>query len=147
MALCYTQLKRHKEAIQALNTLLSTFLSPPRMIQVFTLLGDNHLELKDRTNALLWYGKGLLIRGQPHEELKRKIRALVDTMDTEEELNQVEIAHQGAYAGGYAKLKTGSDGKKIGLSFRCQKDVDRTGKGLFRDGLCESDQGGFGIDP
>lgn len=114
MALCYTQLKRHREAIQTLTALLSTFLAPPRMIQVFTLLGDNHLELKDRTHALIWYGKGLLVQGQPHEELKRKIRALVDTMDTEEELNQVELAHRGAYAGGYAKLKLAQMAKRLG---------------------------------
>lgn len=114
MALCYTQLKRHRDAVRILNELLSTFLAPPRMIQVFTLLGDSHLELKDRTNALLWYGKGLLVSGQPHEELKKKIRSIIDAMETEEELNQVELAHRGAYAGGYAKLRLAQIAKKMG---------------------------------
>ncbi len=114
MGLCYTQLKRQRDAIRVLNELLPTFLAPPRMVQIFTLLGDNHLELKDRTNALLWYGKGLLVPGQPQEELKRKIRSIIDTIDTEEELNQVELAHRGAYAGGYAKLKLARMAKKMG---------------------------------
>ncbi len=72
MGICYTQLKRPKDAIRILNELLPTFLAPTRMVQVFTLLGDNHLELKDRLNALHWYGKGLLVAGQPHEELEEK---------------------------------------------------------------------------
>lgn len=114
MGLCYTQLRRHRDAVRVLNELLPTFLAQPRMIQIFTLLGDNHLELKDRMNALLWYGKGLLIPGQPHEELRKKIRSIIDTIDTEEELNQVESAHRGAYAGGYAKLKLAQMAKKLG---------------------------------
>jgi branched-chain amino acid transport system substrate-binding protein len=121
MALCYTQLKRHREAIQTLHDLLPTFLSLPRMFQVFTLLGDHSLELKDRHQALLWYGKGLLISGQPHEELRRKIRAVIDTFDTEEELNQVELAHRGAYAGGYAKLKLAQMAKKMGYDAIARK--------------------------
>lgn len=131
MALCYTQLKRHREAIQTLMALLSSFLAPPQMIEVFTLLGENYLELKDRTNALIWYGKGLLVHGQPHEELKRKIRALVDTMDTEEELNQVELAHRGAYAGGYAKLKLAKMAKKLGYDSIAQKMLNELEKEYF----------------
>ena len=105
MGTCYTQLKRPKEAIQILNELFSTFLSPSRMLQVLTLLGDNCLEIKDPLNALRWYGKGLLIAGQPQEELKKKVRSIIDTCDTEEDLNQIESLYRGAYGGGYAKLK------------------------------------------
>jgi len=128
MALCYTQLKRHKDAIRALNDLLSTFLAPPRMVHLFTLLGDNHLELKELTNALLCYGKGLLVTGQPHEELKRKVRALIDTFDTEEELNQVESAHRGAYAGGYAKLKLAQMAKNWGYDLIARKMLNELEK-------------------
>jgi len=73
MGICYTQLKRPQDAIRILNELLPTFLSPSRMAQVFSLLGDSHLELKDRLTALHWYGKGLLIPGQPNEELKKMV--------------------------------------------------------------------------
>ncbi len=105
MGICYTQLKRPKEAIRILNELFSTFLSPSRMAQVFTLLGDNFLELKEPLNALHWYGKGLLIPRQPQEELKKKVRFIIDSFNTEEELNQIESLYRGAYGGGYAKLK------------------------------------------
>jgi ABC-type branched-subunit amino acid transport system substrate-binding protein len=105
MGICYTQLNRPKDAIRILNELFSTFLSPHRMVQVFTLLGDNHLELKDRFTALQWYGKGLLVPGQPNEELKKKVRSVIDTYESEEELTQVESLYRGAYGGGYAKLK------------------------------------------
>ena len=128
MAICYTQLKRPKEAIRTLNELLSTFLAPPRMVQIFTLLGDNQLELKDWTNALLWYGKGLLITGQPHEELKKKVRSVIDTFDTEEELNQIESTHRGAYAGGYAKLKLARMAKKWGYDLIARKMLNELEK-------------------
>ncbi len=121
MALCYTQLKRHREAIRALNDLLPTFLSPARMLQVFSLLGDNYFELKDRTQALLWYGKGLLIQGQSHDELKKKVRTIIDSFDTEEELNQVELTYRGAYAGGYAKLKIAQKAKAMGYDAIARK--------------------------
>lgn len=103
--ICYTQLKRPREAISTLNELLPTFLSPSRMVQVFTLLGDNYLELKDPLSALHWYGKGLLVPGKPQEKLKKKVRSIIDTFNTEEELAQVESLYRGAYGGGYAKLK------------------------------------------
>ena len=128
MAICYTQLKRPKDAIRTLNELLSTFLAPPRMVQIFTLLGDNQLELKDWTNALLWYGKGLLITGQPHEELKKKVRSVIDTFDTEEELNQIESTHRGAYAGGYAKLKLARMAKKWGYDLIARKMLNELEK-------------------
>jgi ABC-type branched-subunit amino acid transport system substrate-binding protein len=121
MGICYTQLKRPRDAIRILNELVPTFLAQPRMVQVFTLLGDNHLELKDRMNALLWYGKSLLTPGQPHEELRRKIRSIIETIETEEELNQVEVAHRGAYAGGYAKLKLAQMAKKMGYDSIARK--------------------------
>ena len=105
MGICYTQLKRPKEAIRILNELFSTFLSPSRMAQIFTLLGDNYLELKDPFDGLHWYGKGLLIPGQPQEELKKKVRSIIDSFDTEEELTRIESLYRGAYGGGYAKLK------------------------------------------
>lgn len=105
MALCYTQLKRPKDAIRILNELFSTFLSPGRMAQVFALLGDNHVELKDLNAALHWYGKGLLVSGQSTGELKKKVRSLIDTFSTEKELGEIESFYRGAYAGGYAKLK------------------------------------------
>ena len=105
MGICYTRLKRPKDAIRTLNELFSTFLSPSRMIQVLTLLGDNYLESKDPIQALHWYGKGLLVRGQPQDEVKRKIRSIIDTYDQEEDLLQIESLYRGAYGGGYAKLK------------------------------------------
>jgi len=105
MAVCYTRLKRPKDAIRILNDLFSTFLSPGRMIQVFTLLGDNHVELADPLTALHWYGKGLFVSGQPQEELRNKVRSIIDTFTTEKELGQVESLYRGAYGGGYAKLK------------------------------------------
>ncbi len=128
MAICYTQLKRHKDAVRTLNDLLPTFLAPPRMVQLFTLLGDNHLELQDRTNALLWYGKGLLVTGQPHEELKKKIRSIIDTFDTEEELNQIESTHRGAYAGGYGKLKLARMAKNLGYDLIARKMLNELEK-------------------
>ena len=114
MGICYTQLKRPKEAIRVLNELFSTFLSPARMVQVLSLLGDNHLELKDRLPALHWYGKGLLIPGQPKEELKNKVRSIIDIYDTEEELKQIESLYRGAYGGGYAKLRLAQMAKRRG---------------------------------
>src|SRR5512136_2338204 len=84
MGVCYTQLKRPQDAIRIFNELIPTFLSPARMVQVFSLLGDNHLELKDRLTALHWYGKGLLVPNQPIEDLKRKLRSILDALDTEE---------------------------------------------------------------
>ncbi len=105
MGICYTQLKRPKDALRILNELLPTFLAPARMVQVFTLFGDNYLELKDRLNALHWYGKGILVPGQPNEDLKKKLRSVIDTSESEEELNQIESLYRGAYAGGYAKLR------------------------------------------
>jgi branched-chain amino acid transport system substrate-binding protein len=114
MGICYTQLKRPKEAIRILNELFSTFLSPPRMVQVFSLLGDNHLELKDRLSALQWYGKGLLVPGPPKEELKKKVRSIIDTFETEDELKRIESLYRGAYGGGYAKLKLAQMAKRGG---------------------------------
>jgi tetratricopeptide (TPR) repeat protein len=109
MGICYTQLKRPQDAIRILNELLSTFLSPSRMVQVFSLLGDNYLELKDRLNALHWYGKAILVPGLPptqsYDELKKKVRSIIDTYDSREELGQIESLYRGAYAGGYAKFK------------------------------------------
>ena len=84
-----------KDAIRILNELLPTFLSPARMVQVFTLLGDNYLELKDRLTALHWYGKGLLIPGQPNEELKKKVKSIIDAPETEEELNPLNPSTEG----------------------------------------------------
>jgi branched-chain amino acid transport system substrate-binding protein len=114
MGICYTQLKRPKDAIRTLNELLSNFLSPARMVQVFTLLGDNYFELKDPLNALLWYGKGLLIPGPPPEELKKKVRSIIDTFETEEGLNKIESLYRGAYAGGYARLRLAQMAKRRG---------------------------------
>ena len=121
MGICYTQLKRPKEAIRVLNELFSTFLSPARMVQVFSLLGDNHLELKDRLSALHWYGKGLLIPGQPKEELKNKVRSIIDTYDKEEELKQIESLYRGAYGGGYAKLRLAQMAKRKGYDALAKK--------------------------
>ena len=105
MGICYTQLKRPRDAIRILNELLATFLAPPRMVQIFTLLGDNYFELKDRLNALHWYGKAILVPGHPTDEPKNKVRALIDTSETEEEFKSIESLYRGVYAGGYAKLK------------------------------------------
>ena len=121
MGICYTHLKRPKDAIRILNELLPTFLSPSRMIQVFTLLGDNSLELKDALSALQWYGKGLLIPKQPQEELKGKVRSVIDTFDTEEALNQIESLYRGAYGGGYAKLKLAQMAKRRGDEVAARK--------------------------
>jgi ABC-type branched-subunit amino acid transport system substrate-binding protein len=103
------------------------------MVQLFTLLGDNYMELKDRTNALLWYGKALLVPGQPHDELKKKVRAIIDTFDTEEELNQIESAHRGAYAGGYAKLKLARMAKSLGydpIARKMLKEIENEYRGM-----------------
>ena len=114
MGICYTQLKRPKDAVRILNELLPTFLAPPRMVQVFTLLGDSYFELKDYLTALHWYGKGLLIPGQPNEELKKRVKSIMDAPETEEELKSIESLYRGAYAGGYAKLKLAQVAKRQG---------------------------------
>ncbi len=108
MGICYTQLKRPKEAIQILNELFSTFLSPSRMVQVFTLLGDNYLELKEPLNALHWYGKGLLIPRQPQEELKKKVRSIIDSFDTERRIKPDRIPLSGGLWGRLCKIEIGS---------------------------------------
>jgi branched-chain amino acid transport system substrate-binding protein len=84
------------------------------MLQVFTLLGDNYLELKDRLAALHWYGKGLLIPGQANEELRKKVRTTMDTSNSEEELKSIESLYRGTYAGGYAKLRLAQIAKRQG---------------------------------
>lgn len=114
MGICYTRLNRPKDAIRILNELFQTFLSPSRMMQILTLLGDNHLELKDRLAALHWYGKGLLITGQHRNELKQKVRSTMDASDSEEELKSIESLYRGAYAGGYAKLRLAQMAKRQG---------------------------------
>jgi branched-chain amino acid transport system substrate-binding protein len=114
MGVCYTRLKRPQDAIRILNELFQTFLSPSRMMQILTLLGDNHLELKDRLAALHWYGKGLLIPGQPREELKQKVRSTMDASDSEEELKSIETLYRGTYTGGYAKLRLAQMAKRQG---------------------------------
>ncbi|MGQ9509169.1 MAG: penicillin-binding protein activator [Thermodesulfobacteriota bacterium] len=128
IALCYTQLKQPKEAIRVLNELIPTLPSPDRLIQIFTLLGDNSLELKDRIQALYWYGKGLFLSGQPHEALKKKIRALIDATDTEEELIRIEKTFRGAYSGGYALLRLAKMEKNRGNDRRAQKILLEMGK-------------------
>ena len=105
MGICYTRLKRPQDAIRILNELFTTFLSSSRMVQIFTLLGDNYLELKERVTALHWYGKGLLVPGPPNEELRKKVKSILDASHTEEELKSIESLYRGAYAGGYAKLR------------------------------------------
>ncbi len=114
MGICYTRLRRPQDAIRILKELFSTFLSPARMVQIFTLLGDNYLELKDRLTALHWYGKGLLVSGQANEELRKKVKAIMDTSTTEEELKSIESLYRGTYAGGYAKLKLAQMAKRQG---------------------------------
>lgn len=121
MGLCYTQLKRPRDAIRILNELLPTSLAPSRRVQVFTLLGDNYLELKEGGNALFWYGKGLLVPGETYEDLRKKIQRIIDAMETEEELNRVEWTHRGTYAGGYAKLKLAQRARKSGYDFLARK--------------------------
>ena len=121
IGICYTRLQRPKEAIPVLNDLFSTFLSPDRMVQVFTLLGDNYAELKDRPNALLWYGKGLLVPGPSNEELKKKVRSIIDTYEKEEELKQIESQYRGAYGGGYAKLRLALMAKSQGNNLLARK--------------------------
>ena len=116
MGICYTQLKRPKDAIRVLNELLGAFPAPARMIQVFTLMGDNYLELNDPFNALHWYGKGLLVQGQPREELKGRVKSIIDAFDTEEALNRVENLYRGAYAGGYARYRIAQMAKRRGDS-------------------------------
>jgi len=114
MGLCYTHLKRPREAIRILNELLPSFLSPARMVHVFSLLGENYLELRDRFSALQWYGKGLLVPGQPQEELKKKVRAIIDTFEIEEDLKRTESLYRGAYGGGYAKWRLAQMAKRRG---------------------------------
>ena len=123
MGICYAQLKRPKDSIRVLNELLSTFLAPARMVRVFTLMGDNYLELKDPFNALFWYGKGLLVEGQQKEELKVRVRSVVDTLDTEEALTKVETLYRGTYAGGYAKFRSAQMAKRRGDNALLKKIV------------------------
>jgi branched-chain amino acid transport system substrate-binding protein len=133
MGICYTQLKRPKDAIRILNELLPTFLAPVRMVQVFTLLGDSYFELKDRLNAIHWYGKGILVPGQSADELKKKVRSIIDTYDLEEELSQIESFYRGAYAGGYAKLKLAQLAKRKGNDALARKiliELEREYRGL-----------------
>jgi len=137
MGICYTQLKRPKDAIRILNELFLTFLAPARMVQVFTLLGDNLFELKDYHNALHWYGKGILVSGQPpgqsHDELKKKVKDIIDSYNSEEELNSIESLYRGAYAGGYAKLKLAQLAKRQGNDALAKKmliDLEREYRGV-----------------
>jgi len=133
MGVCYTQLKRPQDAIRILNELIPTFLSPSRMVQVFSLLGDNHLELKDRLTALHWYGKGLLVPNQPNEDLKRKVKSVLDASDAEEELKSIESLYRGAYAGGYAKLKLAQLAKRQGndiLAKRFLAELEKEYRGM-----------------
>jgi ABC-type branched-subunit amino acid transport system substrate-binding protein len=133
MGICYTQLKRPQDAIRVLNELIPTFLSPSRMVQVFSLLGDNHLELKDRLTALHWYGKGLLVPDQANEDLKKKVKAILDASDAEEELKSVESLYRGAYAGGYAKLKLAQLARRQGndiLAKRFLAELEKEYRGM-----------------
>ncbi len=133
IGICYTQLKRPQDAIRILNELIPTFLSPSRMVQVFSLMGDNHLELKDRLTALHWYGKGLLVPNQPNEDLKRKVKSILDASDAEEELKSVESFYRGAYAGGYAKLKLAQLAKRQGndlLAKRLLTELEKEYRGM-----------------
>lgn len=133
MGICYTQLKRPRDGIRVLTDLLSTFLTPARMVQVFTLLGDNYLELKDPFNALHWYGKGLLVEAQPKDELKNKARSVLDAFDSEETLMKVETLYRGAYAGGYAKFRLAQMAKRRGdtlLLRRIVMELEREYQGM-----------------
>jgi ABC-type branched-subunit amino acid transport system substrate-binding protein/outer membrane protein assembly factor BamD (BamD/ComL family) len=133
MGICYTQLKRPKEAISFLKELLPTFLTPTRMGQVLVLLGDNHLELKDPLAALLWYGKGLFVSGQPQEEVKRKMKSIIDSFDNEEDLIQIESLYRGAYAGGYAKKRLAQLAIKRGdssLGKRILSELEKEYRGM-----------------
>jgi ABC-type branched-subunit amino acid transport system substrate-binding protein len=103
------------------------------MVQVFTLLGENYLELKDRLNALHWYGKGILVPGQPNEDLKKRVRSVIDTYESEEEINQIESLYRGAYAGGYAKLKLAQLAKRQGndaLTRKILMDLEKDYRGV-----------------
>lgn len=114
MGVCYTQLKRPTDGIRVLNELFPTFLAPARLVQVFTLLGDNYLELNDPSGALHWYGKGLLVQGQPKDELKSKVKSVIDTFESEEALSRIETLYRGAYAGGYSKFRLAQMAKRRG---------------------------------
>lgn len=128
IAICYTELKRHQDAIRILKELLDRLPPPDRMIQIFTLLGDNHSRLKDRLQALHWYGKGLFLPEQSHDELKRKIRELIDTIESEEELARIETTFRGTYGGGYAKLRWAKIEKARGNHLQAQKILMEIGK-------------------
>jgi ABC-type branched-subunit amino acid transport system substrate-binding protein len=133
MGICYTQLKRPKDALRILQELLDTFLAPARMVQVFALMGDNYFELKDPLNALHWYGKAILVTGQPNDELKKKVRSIIDSINSEEELNQIDSLYRGAYAGGYAKLKLAQLAKRQGndaLARKILTDLDKEYRGI-----------------
>jgi ABC-type branched-subunit amino acid transport system substrate-binding protein len=103
------------------------------MVQVFSLLGDNYAELMDRPNALYWYGKGLLIPGQPNEELRSKVKSVIDASKTEEELTSVESLYRGAYAGGYAKLKLAQMARRQGndlVARRYSMELEKEYRGM-----------------
>jgi branched-chain amino acid transport system substrate-binding protein len=133
MGVCYTQLKRPQDAIRVLNELIPTFLSPSRMVHVFSLLAENHLELKDRMTALHWYGKGLLVPDQPNQDLKRKVKSILDASESEEELKSIESLYRGAYAGGYAKLKLAQLARRHGndlLAKRLITELEKEYRGM-----------------
>jgi branched-chain amino acid transport system substrate-binding protein len=133
MGVCYTQLKRPQDAIRTLNELIPTFLSPSRMLQVFSLLGDNYLELRDRLSAIHWYGKALLVPNQPNEDLKRKLKSILDVSVAEEEWKSIESLYRGAYAGGYAKLKLAQLAKRQGndiLAKRILSELEKEYRGM-----------------
>src|SRR4030042_1421828 len=144
IGICYTQLKRPKDAIASLNEVIQTFPDPARMIEVFTLLGNNHLELKDRLGALRWYGKGLLVTTQSNNALEKKVRTIIDSYGSEAELKQIESLYRGAYAGGYAKTRLAQMAKRQGNEALAKKiltemeiEYPRMDDGLQAKGLPE----------
>ncbi len=129
MGICYTLLKRPKDAFRVLNELLSTYLPPARMVSVLTLMGDNSLELSDPHEALKWYGKALLVPTQPQEEIKKKIRSVIDAFDSEKDLSQVDNLYRGAYAGGYAQSRLAGLPKRRGDEPSAPKPAGNLQKG------------------
>ena len=70
---------------------------------------------------------------QSHDELKKKVKSIIDTYDSEEELNPIESLYRGAYAGGYAKLKLAQLAKRQGNDALAKKmliDLEREYRGV-----------------
>jgi len=66
--------------------------------------------------------------GQPKDELRGKIRSVVDTFDSEEAFIKIETLYRGAYAGGYAKFRLAQMAKRRGDTLLLKKIISELEK-------------------